>query len=139
MENIEKEFILDHHLAVIATCSGDNPHCTPVYYLYDEEKNLFYFVTKDETRKFSNIKDNKKVFLSIFNEKPQQVYSANCKAKILSQKKAGFDEVIERLIEIHAEQDYFPTPLSYLKEGKLSLIELSPEDSQFNSYHKKTE
>ena len=59
----EEKFLLENEACRIATSHNDIPHIAPVTYVY---KDGFFFVATDyNTRKYKNIKANKKIALSV--------------------------------------------------------------------------
>lgn len=129
-----QDFIQNHSVGVISTCSGNKPHAVPIYYFYDPEKNHFYFVTKSETKKVLNILENKNTFLTIYKEDPQATFTAECEARLLEHVEPDYTNITNHLINIHSIQDYYPTPLTMLKEGNLTLVELKVLSHTFRSY-----
>ena len=136
MESEKLEFIKEHSVGIVSTCDNDMPHGVPIYYYFDKEKELFYFVTKDATKKYSNLSKNKNVFLTIFRENPQAVFTAECVAEPLDCSKDDCIDIMDSLIEVHSTQEYYPSPISMLKEGTLKLIKLEIKNSNFKSYRK---
>jgi uncharacterized protein len=59
----EEKFLLENEVCRLSTSHNDIPHITPVTYIY--EKNFLFFATDYETRKYKNIKLNKKIAVAI--------------------------------------------------------------------------
>ena len=130
-------FIKEHSLATLSTCADNKPHGVPIYYYYSTEENTFYFVTKSETRKIANLKANPIAFLSVTRTNPPAVFTADCEAKIYTQDintdKKRLD-IAKKLIKIHTEQEYYPTPLHSLKDGDLTFVSLQIKTHSYNDY-----
>ena len=133
MEKQSLDFIKEHSVAVLSTCSDGEPHGVPVYYLFVEEQNKFYFLTKDSTRKYNNLQKNSKAFLSIYDENPQAVFTADCDVHLID-RQGNFEEILSKLVDIHGEQAHQPTPASIQKEGSLRLVELTISKDRYVSY-----
>lgn len=132
MEADVKDFVKDHSVGIISTCDNNEPHGVPVYYYFDGDK--FYFATKSKTKKIENIESNGNVFLMIYREEPQAVFTAKCKATLMDYKDSGCMGIVKHLVGVHASQDYYPTPLTALKEGNITVVELEVREHQFKSY-----
>lgn len=59
----EIEFLRSNEICRIATCDSNVPHVTPVSYIF--ERGKFYFPTNYKTRKYANLKKNKKISLVV--------------------------------------------------------------------------
>lgn len=131
-------FINSETVGVISTVNvkDSKPHSSPIYYFFSSDNESFYFITKDTTQKVGNIKDNSNVDFVIFSNSPQRVFRAECSAEIVTDDE-GSSEFISKLIDVHTHQEYYPTPISALKEGKLSLVRLKVLDYKYNVYKKK--
>jgi nitroimidazol reductase NimA-like FMN-containing flavoprotein (pyridoxamine 5'-phosphate oxidase superfamily) len=60
-----KELILEKDTCVLATVSGDKPHCSLMSYLPDPEARELYMVTLRHTKKYQNLLANPWVSLLI--------------------------------------------------------------------------
>ena len=128
-------FIKENSVGVISTCDENNiPHGVPVYYYFSESEENLYFVTKDETKKYSKLNKNNKAAFVIFIENPQTVFTADCTTELIDPKSDGFIDITNELIKTHSNQDYYPPPIDFLKEGSLKLIKLKIESHNFTIY-----
>jgi nitroimidazol reductase NimA-like FMN-containing flavoprotein (pyridoxamine 5'-phosphate oxidase superfamily) len=59
----EQKFLLENEVCRVSTSQNEVPHVTPVAYIY--EKNLLFFATDYETRKYKNIKVNNRIAAAI--------------------------------------------------------------------------
>lgn len=134
MESHVTEFITSRAVCTVATCSNDTPHAVPVYYHFDPAHSCFYFVTKSETAKITNITENKVACVTIYDESPQTTFTAHCEAEVLDGESPDFIAITNRLIAVHASQEYYPTPLHMLEEGTLRLVKLIITKHTFDRY-----
>jgi uncharacterized protein len=82
----EEKFLLENEACRVATSYNNTPHITPVSYIFED--GSFFFATGYNTRKYRNLKHNKKVALVV------DIYgsSVDNKAVIIQ----GSADVIER-------------------------------------------
>jgi general stress protein 26 len=65
------ELLQEKGVGVLATASATGqPHAATIYFTTDEDLNI-YFITKHETQKYQNLKDNARAALAVFEEKSQ--------------------------------------------------------------------
>ncbi len=129
-------FVQKHHVAIVSTHDSVTPNGVPIYYYFVKDDNAFYFITKSETIKYANIKKNKKASLSIFTENPPTVFTANCVAELIEFETNDYINIKNRLVEIHSTQEFYPSPISTVKDGILSLVKLIVNDCKLESYKK---
>ncbi len=134
MESHIVEFIQKHFIGIVSTHDGGHPHGTPIFYVYDEDKEVFFFVTKNRTKKYTNLENNKKASLTIFSENPPITFTANCNAELFDFESCDYMKIKNKLVNIHSTQDFYPTPIATLKDGVISLVKLNVIDCNFNSY-----
>ncbi len=136
MNKKTKAFVQEHYIAIVSTHDRRMPHGVPVYYIYVEEDNAFYFITKSETKKSTNLKQNKQAALTVVKENPPTVFTADCEAELLDFYSDDYVWIKNKLVEIHSTQDYYPSPISTLKNGEFSLIKLNVKNSNLKAYKK---
>lgn len=64
----ESEFLNENEGCRIATCANDVPHIAPVSYYFED--GFFYFATDYDTKKYTNLKKNNKIAISVDNYLP---------------------------------------------------------------------
>lgn len=62
------DFINEHHVLTLATCSENNPWCANCFYVYLEEENCFVFTSDDNTKHVQDVQKNATVAGSIVLE-----------------------------------------------------------------------
>ena len=60
-----KEIVRGNDLCVLATVSGEKPHCSLMAYCADEEGRTLYLASHTETKKYANVMENPLVSLLI--------------------------------------------------------------------------
>ena len=97
-------------LGVISTISNDNkPESAFVYFAFDENLNI-YFATRDNSRKYKNILQNKNVSFVIATENPPQTLQLDGTASVhndTSDQKHLFQELVGL-----ASAKHFSPPIS---------------------------
>lgn len=134
------EFLNSQALMNLATVSkkGD-PHAVAVLFIFDEEFN-FYFFTKDESKKFENIKDTGKVAFNISGAEDAQTIQASGKATVLDDPKKKI-EIIKQLGEKgekHMPESWLP--VTEIK-GTINVVKITPSWLRYANYgsHGKTD
>lgn len=129
-------FLKDSVVGVLSTLNNDEIYSVPVYYLHDKTENALYFITKSKSTKVKNIQKNKKVTFSVYSETLPRVFSAKCSAEILDVNDNSLDtiEIIRKLAEVHSTREYYPSPISTIKDGELKLVKLTFVDYYYKSY-----
>ncbi|MBT3385396.1 MAG: hypothetical protein HN778_03795 [Prolixibacteraceae bacterium] len=62
------DFINEHHVLTLATCTENNPWCANCFYVYLEEENCFVFTSDDTTKHVDDIQKNADVAGSVVLE-----------------------------------------------------------------------
>jgi nitroimidazol reductase NimA-like FMN-containing flavoprotein (pyridoxamine 5'-phosphate oxidase superfamily) len=60
-----KDLVRSQDVCVLATVSGDQPHCSLMSYAVDDDCREMYMVTFKQTKKYRNLKDNPAVSLLV--------------------------------------------------------------------------
>ncbi|MCF6332335.1 MAG: pyridoxamine 5'-phosphate oxidase family protein [Draconibacterium sp.] len=71
MDNPEKrvvDFIKEHHVLTLATCTENNPWCSNCFYIYLEDENCFVFTSDDKTKHVQHVLNNAHVAGSVVLE-----------------------------------------------------------------------
>lgn len=67
------KFLSDNKAGVLCSTGTDGePHGSVIYYVLNQDLSVS-FITKDETRKYANLKSNSSVMLVVFDERSQTV------------------------------------------------------------------
>jgi nitroimidazol reductase NimA-like FMN-containing flavoprotein (pyridoxamine 5'-phosphate oxidase superfamily) len=117
----EEKFLLENEACRMATSHNDIPHITPVTYIY---KDGFFFIATDyNTRKYKNIKANKKIALSM------DIYDSSVENKAIIIQ--GDVDIIERGQEFKDLYQIFNTRFEWVrkdpwKEGEAPFLKIKP-------------
>jgi nitroimidazol reductase NimA-like FMN-containing flavoprotein (pyridoxamine 5'-phosphate oxidase superfamily) len=121
----EKRYLKHHEVCRVATSQKDNPHITPVNFVFDDDDDdgFFYFATDYDTKKYKNLAKNKKsaLVVDVYNS------SVDNKAIIIQ----GVVEFIERGEEFQKLYDSFYEKFDWVredpwKEGEAPFVKIKP-------------
>ena len=117
----EEKFLLENEACRMATSHNDTPHISPVTYIY---KDGFFFIATDyNTRKYKNIKTNKKIALSV------DIYDSSVENKAIIIQ--GDVDIIERGQEFKDLYQIFNARFEWVrrdpwKEGEAPFLKIKP-------------
>lgn len=121
-------FLATYHAAGLATIKpGNIAHATTIYYYSDPGCN-FYFLTKDLTGKFDNIKDNQTVGLVITDNSALQTVQVEGLAGEVDYSKQYAKEMqayTDKLSKFG--QQWEQIPLNHLAEGYYAFVRIVPK------------
>lgn len=112
--------------------SGEGkPQSAFVYFAFDENLNI-YFVTKDSSRKYKNILDNKNVAFVFATENPPQTFQMEGEASVhsdIEDQKRLFQELVGL-----ASAKHFSPPISQQANGGLQFLKITPNWIRFGNF-----
>lgn len=119
-------------LGVVSTVNEENkPESAFVYYAFDENLNV-YFATKDTSRKYKNILNNKSIAFAIVTENPPQTLQLEGVASVhddIEDQKRLFQDIVG-----HASAKYFSAPIMQQTKGGLEFVKISPLWIRFGNF-----
>lgn len=96
-------FLQNQRSGVLATAdNGGSPYATPIYYVCDDDYNLF-FTAKHGTQKVKNMKQNNKIALAVYDEPTQAVAHILGTVEFIKDKKIQ-EQVINNLHDASIEK-----------------------------------
>jgi general stress protein 26 len=111
-------------LGVVSTVSKEGkPESAFVYFAFDENLNI-YFATRDNSRKYKNILENKDVAFAIATENPPQTLQLEGLASVHSET-GDQKELFQELVGL-ASAKHFSAPIAQQSTGGLQFIMISP-------------
>ena len=118
----EKRFLKHHEVCRVATSHNDTSLVTPVNFVFDDD-GFFYFATDYDTKKYRNLKKNKKsaLVVDVYNS------SVDNKAVIVQ----GVVEFVERGEEFQRLYNIFHERFDWVreepwKEGEAPFVKVKP-------------
>lgn len=119
----EKRFLLENEICRVATCYNDNPHVTPVNYIFGDSDGFFYFATDYGTRKYENLKRNSRIALVV------DIYNTSLENKAVVIQ--AMTEIIEQGRDFQRLYDRFYKKFEWVrsdpwKEGEAPFVKVLP-------------
>jgi uncharacterized protein len=116
----ERDFLSSNEACRIATCHDGTPHVVPVSYITEDDS--FYIATDYGTKKYDNIKHNKRVALVV------DVYSSVGNSAVCVQ---GTAEIVEKGEEFARLYKIFHDRFEWVrhdpwKEGEAPFLKVTP-------------
>ncbi len=114
----EIKFLKENEGCRVATSLGDTPHIAPVTYYF--ENGYFYFATDYDTKKYSNLKKNKKNAISV------DIYNPGKHKGVIVQGSATFIEKgdeFKRLYDIFYKNFAWVRAMPW-KEGEAPFVKI---------------
>lgn len=118
----EEKFLSNNEACRVATCHDDMPHVVPVSYVFED--GVFFFATDYETKKYKNIRKNKRVALTV------DIYnSVNNKAVCIQ----GTATLVEKGNEFARLYNLFHERFEWVrqdpwKEGEAPFVKVTPSN-----------
>lgn len=118
----ESDFLTENEGCRIATSYKDIPHISPVSYYFEDDH--FYFATDYDTKKYSNLKKNPKIAISV------DVYLPGQHKAVVVQ---GSTTFIEKGTEFKRLYDIFYKKFSWVretpwKENEAPFVKITPKN-----------
>lgn len=127
------DFLKNNPVAVVSTASkSGNPHGAVVYFYVDNNLDV-YFVTKDQTHKFQNIKENNHVMLTVFDAQSQTVCQIEGATEIVSDQ-ALADDVIGKILKITLKISREGEPPLSKLDGEYITLKIHPDNIKYSVY-----
>ncbi len=137
--HIDKEviftFLENHRLGTLCTVSRDGgPDGAAVYYFIDKGFNIF-FITKTNTEKYKEIRQNPDVVLVVVDENTKDIAKIRGKASALTDQKV-ITGLFEKLADKLNTGETFDTVLPILKRegGNISAIKITCKSIRMSRY-----
>ncbi|OLB92649.1 MAG: pyridoxamine 5'-phosphate oxidase [Thaumarchaeota archaeon 13_1_40CM_38_12] len=117
----EIEFLQANEGCRVATCTKDVPHIAPVTYYFED--GYFYFATDYDTKKYTNLKKNNKIAISV------DIYSPTKHKAVIVQ---GLTILVEKGPEFKRLYDIFYKKFAWVrenpwKEGEAPFVKITPK------------
>jgi uncharacterized protein YhbP (UPF0306 family) len=115
---------MNQPLGVLSTINEKGfPESATVYYIFDKDLNL-YFVTREESRKYKNIKHNRHVSFVVSTEKPAKTFQLHGTAH---QVQLPYEEssYFADLVSIASKHVFIP-PVSQIGDSKMLFVKITP-------------
>lgn len=130
------DFINNNPLGVLATSNSVGfPHAAAIYFVLDEDLNI-YFVTKENTLKHKNLKQNPLAAIAIYEKETLTTLQASGNVKVVDEIDK-FMHLFNKLSDINHEQTNSDRlPVSKLFAGDYYMYCLKPKTMRLAEFKK---
>lgn len=129
------QFLDSHYVAVLSTVKeGNLPHASTIYFYADKECN-FYFLTRDMTKKFYNIRYNGHVSLVISDKdtlESVQIEGIAVEVNYSQEYASQVKELTEKLKRNGYSWEQIP--LNHITDGYYVFIKITPHSIKWLDY-----
>ena len=132
-DDIITTFVKSQSRAVIATSDLSNqPSTSVIFYVLDKNDEL-HFITKSQTKKSENLKDNNKAALTIVDtDKPIAVNLTGVVVEITDQ--TTRDSVMQEVFKLSYSELHDYAPIIKLHKGSFSVMKFIPKQAKMTDY-----
>lgn len=124
-----------HPIATLGTINADgSPQGAVIYVCADDHRPIVYFVTKQETTKYQNLRDRDQVSLTIVNPVDNSTLQANGRAFTV-QDPGIIDTVMKKIARDHVSaKDWLP-PIAKLRAGAYEVVGVELERARLAHFN----
>lgn len=128
------QFLKDINIAVLATSSENKPLASTMYYVVDNELNI-YFITKDSTTKYTQINTNPNVSVVVTNRELVQTIQIMGIASTITDIPAKMS-IIHQMSQANVKKKWlhWPPPISKVENGEMVVVKVTPNWMRFADY-----
>ena len=119
--------------AVISTIGEDGPHGAVVYVITASHGTLC-FVTKNKTRKYTDIVNHPSVSLTFFNEKEGTTLQISGQAYAADNNTGLKDIVLDKMKSAHAMVSNWAPPVTKIMDGEFAVIGVDIKTARLVDY-----
>jgi general stress protein 26 len=128
-------FLSKHRVASIATVTPEGtPMSAIVYYVVDEDLNLF-FLTKTDTAKYVNIRNNPAVSMAICDEADLATVQVEGTATEVKQE-VLIGKIFRGIVKHPGALPHWPPPIIKLFAGDCVVMKIKPKKLRLGDFHK---
>ncbi|HEX6258302.1 MAG TPA: pyridoxamine 5'-phosphate oxidase family protein [Candidatus Saccharimonadales bacterium] len=114
-------------IATLGTLNPDGtPHGAVVYVCTDTFKLIVYFITKNQTRKYTNLSSNNKVSLTIVHPSDNSTLQASGTARDIEDPLI-LDATMKKLTKLHVTAYEWLPPIAKIRAGAYTLVGITLE------------
>ena len=114
---------IDHNpVSTLSTINSDgSPHGAIVYICADNHQPIVYFITKQETKKYQNLRDRDQVSLTVVNPSENSTLQASGHAFAV-QDASVIDTVMRKIARGHVSAKEWLPPIAKLRAGAYEVV-----------------
>lgn len=136
-EQYEKivSYIDSNPLATLGTVDADgSPHGAVVYVFADPEKPKLYFLTKNETKKFKNLRGRSKVSITIANRAENSTLQATGNSSVTRDSDI-LDMVVKKMARANSISSEWVPPVSKLDAGQYTVVQIDLDHARLAEFN----
>lgn len=123
---------MNQSVGTIGTMGGyGQPQVASMYYVFDSALNI-YFITRESSRKYKNIKRNPRVAFTVSTELPPHTIQLEGEAQEVTDMHE-INEHFAKLVTLASEKHVIP-PVSQMGEGRMIFMKISPDWARSGSF-----
>jgi general stress protein 26 len=127
------EYIDQNPAAVLSTVDKEGTPHGAVIYVCTASHGTLCFVTKNVTKKYSNITERPSVSLTFFDERSSSTLQVQGSAYIASDSKM-VDYVLDKVKKMHAMQAEWLPPVSKIQDGDYAVVGIEIQHARLAEY-----
>lgn len=131
------DYINDHPEAVISTVDNEHVPHGAVVYIYANDLKRLYFLTKTETKKFTDLKDHSPVSLTFFDTKENSTLQINGKSYIEADPHV-VGVTMQKLMQEQVHESHWIPPIARIEAGDFVLVGIIPQKMRLAEYGAET-
>lgn len=114
---------MGQNVGVLGTMGGyGQPQVVSLYYIFDSALNI-YFITRESSRKYKNIKRNPRVAFVVSSETPPQTVQMEGEAHEVTDVHEEND-YFTKLVALASEKNVMP-PVSQMEDGRMVFMKIA--------------
>lgn len=116
---------MNQSVGVLSTMGGyGQPQAASMYFIFDSALNIF-FITRESSRKYKNIKRNPRVAFVVSTENPPATIQFEGEAQEVTDPHE-VNEYFTRLVALASEKNAIP-PVSQIDDGKMMFMKIATD------------
>lgn len=126
------EFLRSHDTAVIASVDSDGqPYTSTIYYVLSGDE--IYFITKNQTEKYKNLKMNHRSALTVYDShSPVALNAIGTVAEVPTTSKK--DEIMQAVFKLSYDKLHDYAPIIKLHKGSFSVFKFIPHKAKLTDF-----
>lgn len=135
--NLIRSYVDKNAIATLSTINEDGViHGAAIYVCADEDRPVVYFLTKQDTRKFRNLRAHPQVSLTIVNRSENSTLQADGEAFEVSEAHV-IDSVMEKISREHDyAHDWLP-PIAKIRAGAYVVVGITLSSARLAQFKDK--
>ena len=126
-------FVHSHEIAVLATVNEDGQPFSSTIYYAPFGKDAVCFLTRSETKKFDNLRENDRAAMTITDSKEPVAVNLTGTARVASEPK-DHDDIMQKILKVANSKHTNNPPVLQLKAGTFTCYIFEPKHATLTDY-----